>query len=338
MASKQIPIKIKKDFLSNNDLDKHYMDQLEDFSYDPVFVLGFHRSGTSILYKMIQSTGEFNSVTTYHVMQYDRLIYNHLQEIEETAKEKLNHFLINHNDTDRGIDRLKMEADLPLEYAFLIDEGYVFNKLTSQNLNRFKEIYKKIQFIGGNNKKFLAKNPWDFANFMFIKNHFPQAKFIFIHRHPYPFLNSSLKALRTLTKQRTVYSDLISPTAKNLSENPLLNGIFRFLLSRKFPFALPLIVEHHALQARYFIDNITKLNDDDYVNVKYEDLCSKPNETIKKILDLLDIDKENHNHFEKFIQPRNLTISQDVKKIQDYIYKRMKSYFSYFKYSSQISK
>ncbi|MBS3748254.1 MAG: hypothetical protein KGY67_00970 [Candidatus Thermoplasmatota archaeon] len=121
-------------------LDRKYLDQLEDFSYDPVFVLGFHRSGTSILYKMIQSTGEFNSITTYHVMQYDRLLYNHLQGVEELAKDKLNHFLLKHNDTDRGIDRLKMEADLPLEYAFLIDDGYVFNKLSSHNIDRFKEI------------------------------------------------------------------------------------------------------------------------------------------------------------------------------------------------------
>ena len=336
MASKQIPVKIKKDFFSKRNLDKQYLDQLKDFPYDPVFVLGFHRSGTSILYKMIQSTGEFNSVTTYHVMQYDRLLYNHLQGVEELAKEKLNNFLLEHNDIDRGIDRLKMEADLPLEYAFLIDDGYVFNKLTSHNLDRFKEIYKKIQFIGENDKKFLAKNPWDFANFMFIKKHFPNAKFIFIHRHPYPFLNSSLKALRTLTKQQTVYSDLISPTAKHLSENPLINGIFRFLLSRQFPFALPLIVEHHALQARYFLDNVKKLDDESYVNVKYEDLCSKPNETMKKIMDLLDVNK-NNNHFEKFIKPRNLTISQDIEKVQDYIYKRMKSYFSYFKYPSYIS-
>jgi len=41
---------------------------------------------------------------------------------------------------------------------------------------------------------------------------------------------------------------------------------------------------------------------------------------MKKIMDLLDVNKENNNHFEKFIKPRNLTISQDVKNIQDYIY------------------
>lgn len=281
---------------------------------------------------MIQSTDEFNSVTTYHIMQYNRLIYNHIHNLDEKAKVKLNNYLASHNGENRGIDQLKMEADLPLEYAFLIDDGYVFNHLTENNIGRFKEICKKIQFIEGKNKRFLAKNPWDFANFMFIKKHLPKAKFVFIHRHPYPFLNSSLKALRTLTEQRTVYSDVISPTAKKLAENPILKILSKMLLFKYFPIALPLIVEHHALQAHYFLKNINKLNNKDFINIRYEDLCENPVRTMVDIIDFLDLEEDNINRFEQFIKPRHLQISTDVKQVQDYIYQRMKAYFSYFKY------
>ncbi len=260
------------------------------------------------------------------------LLYNYINDLEDEAKKKVNSYLKTHNGQNRGIDHLRMEADLPLEYAFLIDDGYVFNVLNDSNIDRFKEICKKIQFIEGKDKKFLAKNPWDFANFIFIKEKLPSAKFIFIHRHPLPFLNSSLKALRTLTEQRTVYSDVISPTAKKLAENPILNGLAKFLLARYFPLALPLIVEHHTKQAHYFLKNINKLDSDDFINIRYEDLCAQPVKTMEDIFDFLDLEENNINRFKQFIQPRHLDISDEVMQIKDYIYQRMKSYFSHFKY------
>ncbi len=142
-------------------------------------------------------------------MIYLLIIYFGMKpNIQKKAKEKMNNFFIENNQTDRGIDRLKMEAELPLEYAFLIDQGYLFNKLNNKNIEKFKEVCKKIQFVEGEDKKLLLKNPWDFGNFLFIKEKIPEAKFVFIHRHPYPVMNSSLKALRTLTEQKTVYSEL----------------------------------------------------------------------------------------------------------------------------------
>jgi hypothetical protein len=301
-----------------------------------VFILGFHRSGTSILYKMIQSTGEFNSVTTYHVMQYDRLVYNKINNIQKKAKEKLNNFFIENDTKDRGIDRLKMESDLPLEYAFLIDQGYLFNKLDDKNIEKIKEVCKKIQFVEGIEKKLLLKNPWDFANFLFIKEKIPEAKFVFIHRHPYPVINSSLKALRTLTEQKTVYSEVVSPTARKLSENPALKAFAETVLWPKLPLALPLIVEHHKKHADYFTKNINKLKKSEYVNVTYEELCANPSDTIGKIVTLLNLKENNLKRFEKFIKPRNLKISDDVKHMKGYIYKRLKTYCNFLGYEKDI--
>lgn len=286
---------------------------------------------------MIQSTGEFNSLTTYHVMQYKRLIYNKINKIQTEAKKGLNDFFIQNDQHDRGIDRLEMEADLPLEYAFLINKGYLFSSLNGKNIEKFKEVCKKIQFVEDNNKKLLLKNPWDFSNFLFIKEKIPDAKFVFIHRHPYPVMNSSLKALRTLTTQKTVYSEMISPTARQLAENPALNTLARFLLWPHFPSVLPIIVEHHARQTRYFLKNIDKLKKHEFVNIKYEELCSKPVDAMEKIVNLLDLEEKNLKRFEKFIKPRNLKISEEVKHMKGYIYKRMKPYCNFLDYSKKIS-
>jgi hypothetical protein len=72
------------------------------------------------------------------------------------------------------------------------------------------------------------------------------------------------------------------------------------------------------------------------VNIKYENLCSKPANSMKKIIEFLNLTETNINRFDEFIEPRNLSISKDIKQIKDYIYQRMKLYFSYFKYSKDI--
>ena len=48
-----------------------------------------HRSGTSILYKMLTETGNFNPVTAYHLINYNELLFNHHQNKEEQAKQEL---------------------------------------------------------------------------------------------------------------------------------------------------------------------------------------------------------------------------------------------------------
>ncbi|MEF8879524.1 MAG: sulfotransferase [Candidatus Thermoplasmatota archaeon] len=321
---------LKKSEVKN--LDKKYLDRIKDVSFKPVFILGFHRSGTSILYKMIQSTGKFNSVTTYHVLKYNRLIHNHVKGLEQQIKEELNRYFA---DKDRGIDRLDMNADLPLEYAFLINGGYLFSSLTEKNFDVFLEMCKKIQYVDGRDKKLLLKNPWDFSNFLFIKKHLPEAKFVFIHRHPLPVMNSSMKALRVLAEEETVYSDIISPIAKKLRRNPILSVFADCLLFRYFPLALILIVEHHAKDSRRFVKNIRHLDKSDYVNIKYEELCEKPAETMGRIVNLLDLEEDNLERFNEFIEPRDLSISKDVKMMEGYIMKRMKSYCRFLGYSKE---
>lgn len=37
----------------------------------PVFILGLHRSGTTILYEMLASTGAFDVLTAWHVIEFD---------------------------------------------------------------------------------------------------------------------------------------------------------------------------------------------------------------------------------------------------------------------------
>ena len=74
-------------------IENKYLDRLDNVSFQPIFVLGFHRSGTSILYKVLESTKCFNIITAYHVIKYDQLLYNRMENKEEIIKQELNKFL-----------------------------------------------------------------------------------------------------------------------------------------------------------------------------------------------------------------------------------------------------
>jgi len=74
------------EFVKENQLDDQYRHKIKNLSYKPVFILGLHRSGTSILYKMLQSTGEFNTLTAYDVVYYNRLLYNSIHELTEECE------------------------------------------------------------------------------------------------------------------------------------------------------------------------------------------------------------------------------------------------------------
>lgn len=306
--------------------DSPYLDRLRDVSFTPVFILGLHRSGTSILYKMMRSTGRFNGVTTYHITHYNELLRNHIEGQEQEAKQELNELLQQENHYDRGIDNLTMNANLPLEYAFLLGKNYLFNQLNRDNIDVFVELCEKIQFIGDGEKPLLLKNPWDFSNFMFIKQKLPQAKFVFIHRDPLAVINSSIRALRVLVNQETVYSELISPLARDAVNNPLLSSLGKVLLHPDFPLGLAIVVEHRAAYVRYFLDNIGHLDGHTYVNVRYEDLCSRTEETMEAIFDLLGMNDVDPEQFNAFINPRDLSLSDDVKRLQGYIKKRFARY------------
>ena len=41
---------------TDENLDKKHLEKLENIEFQPVFILGLHRSGTSILYKILIAT------------------------------------------------------------------------------------------------------------------------------------------------------------------------------------------------------------------------------------------------------------------------------------------
>src|SRR5581483_5420361 len=167
---------------------------------------GCHRSGTSMLYHLLAYTGQLDYVSAYDIIKYDELLYNRISGREAQVKADLQRVL--QQEATRGLDELAVGTDLPEEYRFLmpqknprivlnfkkrLDKLFFEPHLTPQNLDVFVLMNRKKRFLAGEDRPLVLKNPSDYYfNFWAVHQMLPQAKFIFIHRHPLTMFNSYL--------------------------------------------------------------------------------------------------------------------------------------------------
>lgn len=315
--------------------DEKYIEKIKNINFKPVFILGLHRSGTSILYKILVSTAYFNPVTAYDIIEYEKLLSNHINNKERVEKDILTNLIRSNGQKDRGIDKLKITADFPEEYGFILGKYSSKYFITKKNVKYFERLAKKIQFIKDNDKPILLKNPWDFGNFIEIKKLIPNARFIFIHRNAFNTLSSFLKAAKSIFKKKNFYTSLLYKNYEITYENPLLLFITRFLFSNYHPFGGMYLTKIDSKSSKYYINNIDKLPKKDYIELTYEDLCKNPNKNISKILGFLDLESKNTD-FSSFIKKRKTNLDPIIRFLKKYIYKSMKKYFEKFGYDKNL--
>ena len=74
---------------ANSVADAPYLELLAGVDFRPIFIVGDHRSGTTLLYKTLVATGCFNFVKAYHIIKYDEILSNHVNQREEQAIQSL---------------------------------------------------------------------------------------------------------------------------------------------------------------------------------------------------------------------------------------------------------
>ena len=313
--------------------DREFVQELQRVTFQPVFILGLHRSGTSILYKMLTETESFNPVTAYHLINYNELLLNHHRGKEKHAKQQLTESFKEKGLQDRGIDRLKVTAEFTEEYGFLLNKKTVQMFITRKNVALFIEMCKKIQFIAGNDKPILLKNPYDFPNFLYIKQMFPNAKFVFIHRHPLKTISSTLNAIEMILKNKNAYTAQLSEIYDKFYTNPLILQPLRFIFSKIPECGVILITRITTKAVDYYLKNIEKLPKEDYISITYEGFCQHPQKTIENIMETLSLKMKHTIDASSLMRPRSGDIDSSVQKLRPRIYKSMKTYCDWFHYA-----
>jgi hypothetical protein len=172
----------------------------------PVFIIGFWRSGTTLLHNLLCQDPEAAYTTTFQTVFPNLLLTQ-----SWWLKPLINHLL----PAQRPYDNVSMDMDFPQEEDFglmniqpstiykfflfpaefdqIIDRELFTGNLSPQLIAQWKEAYRgmiaKAMFNTGGNR-YLGKNPCHLTRIGLLKEMFPDAKFIFIHRHPYKVIES----------------------------------------------------------------------------------------------------------------------------------------------------
>jgi hypothetical protein len=312
--------------------DEPYLPLLRDTTFQPIFILGPHRSGTTLLYRLLVATQCFNFVSAYHLIRCEEILFNHVHRREDHAREKLDALLKSLGLADRLIDNVTVTSDLPEEYGFMLPNARFRPQLASENAGDFVEFCKKIQFVSDPDRPLLLKNPWDFSNFVYVKKTLPTAKFIFIHRHPVHVINSLLKATRSLLDSESAYHALLDPGYGRLMDSSVRLFCARLLLSSHLDLGLRIVARYVARATSYFLEHVGELSDTDYVSVTYEDLCEDPESNVIKISSFLELKARANLMYEALIQSRPLRLLPEVARQYDRIQQKLYPYSFYCGY------
>ncbi len=178
----------------------------------PVFILGFWRSGTTLLHRLMNNDPQFTSATMY------RTLFPWHFLLTEKVVSKATGWLM---PKSRPMDNVPMSWDAPQEddialcimsliscYTFLsTPEDFTefwraldFRKLTDAELQRWKDslllLMKKITLR--EQKQIVLKSPSHTYRIPTLMEMFPDAKFIYIYRHPYDVFRSAVHLRRTM--------------------------------------------------------------------------------------------------------------------------------------------
>jgi hypothetical protein len=299
--------------------DAPYLASLKALPSTLIFIMGCHRSGTSMLHHLLAYTGQVSYVTAYDVVHYDSMLFNRITGREAEVKAALQQRL--GSEKDRGLDHLPVGVDLPEEYRFIlttfdipmgwqsrqrIDEIFAPH-LTPDTLDKFLELCRKKHFLSPGDRPLVLKDPADYYfNFRDVHEMLPQAKFIFIHRHPLPVLNSYLQSFGALIDSKSTYWAMLDPGYAGFFIGLSLKRMLAMISMRTNWYAR-LVLARLIASFRYYLENISRIPEDRYAVLRYEDLCKDPGDCLSSLsarLNLNLVPRVPPN----FVEPRQLNV------------------------------
>jgi hypothetical protein len=314
--------------------DRKKLDLIKDVRFRPVFIVGDHRSGTTLLHRLLAETGCFNYVSAYHVIRYEEVLSDFLAGRTEVAHREVMAEFARQGIKDRVIDATPAVPEAPIEYGFILSTASNQRpRITEKTLDKFDELARKIQYVSHPDKPLLLKNPWDVICFMDIKRWYPEARFVFIHRHPVNILNSQLRAIRSMLSSRNGFTAMIAPWYRALYERPLRLWFSRAIAKPPLRIWERLLAHHTAKMANYYMTNFKLLPPSDAVEIQYEELCRQPDATMKRVLDFLDAHPAGEIRWTDRIAPREPRLLPEVIELFHSIRGKLRPYLALNKYT-----
>ncbi|MDG2506350.1 MAG: sulfotransferase [Crocinitomicaceae bacterium] len=245
----------------------------------PVFVIGHWRSGTTHLHYLLSQDPQFS-----HLEAFQAFFFRVALISKKTMRPLLNKLM----PKTRPQDNVLINAAAPTEeehcltnlthrsamhsFFFPKNQSYFTEfhlfKTTKSSLNKWKKTYNRmlqeIAFYNGIKRTLLLKNPHNTGRIKVLKELYPEAKFIFIHRNPYEVYQSTVHLYNT-----TIKSQFLQEYSQNAISETVINSYE--LVMKKF------IKERNAIPKSQLCE------------VSFTELSKDPIHTLKHIYSELNI-------------------------------------------------
>jgi hypothetical protein len=298
---------------------------MSELGFEPVFVMGPHRSGTTILYKVLAATGLFNVTTAYHVLNSSRLREIHESGGEAQARADLERLFESLGLRNRQFDAMPISPDLPEEYAWALRYQGRRPRLDASNLPSFIQFCRDVNASQNPGRPLLLKNPFDAANFAYMAAAFPTARFVQIHRNPVDVINSQVRAVRSLLAQKNEYVALVVRRYRELYERPARLALARLIYSERLPLLVTQVMGTVTRVNDYFLRRGGELGSRAF-NLTYNELCARPAQTIGRIVDFAGLRDTSGVDYAGLVQPREPELLAEVSRRRDSIRARNAEY------------
>lgn len=182
--------------------------------HPPVFIIGFWRSGTTLLHNLLCQDPEAAYTTTFQTVFPNVLL---------TQSWWLKPFTNQYLPPQRPYDNVSMDMDFPQEEDFglmnlqpstiykffifpaefeqIIETDLYTEKLSPERISAWKEAYRSMiakAAINTGGTRYIGKNPCHLTRIGLLLEMYPEARFIFIHRHPYKVVESLYQFMLTV--------------------------------------------------------------------------------------------------------------------------------------------
>lgn len=145
-------------------------------------------------------------------------------------------------------------------------------------------------------------------------------------------LNSSIKTIDLLYKEKSLYYSQLDEKYDKLFKSRLNKAIILLSSSSFSKLWIFYFIKKLLKKTKYFLNNMNRIPKEDYINIYYEELCKKPDETINYIINFLGMKPFKKVRYSSLIKERNLPLESNIVKMKETIYKKMKKYIDFLEY------
>ena len=281
-------------FPSKNE-DKKYLSRISSIEVKPVFVMGFHRSGTTFVYDSVSRCFPFANLDLYHIFFYERLLSNKINGNEKRDREWFNQYIRDNDIKDRGLDGFEVCDSMVEEYCWVMSKGnrvFPVAKTRSWDCERLKQVCQKVLFCSDGAERILLKNPFDFDNAETLLKYFPDARFIYVKRKPSEILNSNLHAFVKMSRPHPFFR--LMQTTQPAPVRFIVSCLSKYMYTlseeqviSKVTFNVQKAIQKKLAAVKKSLENIPR---DRYVVVDYEEFTRDPAHSLHQVRDMLGIE------------------------------------------------